>query len=194
MKMMREISFRSWAVMIPLTVLVSGLLSLVGRPQAQAGEPAYVGWKKCKMCHLKEWKSWAETPMGKALEVLKAGQKVDVKTKAKVDPQKDYSQDAACVKCHVTGLAKPGGYDPAKPEESLANVGCESCHGPGSAYQEVMKKKDYKRDDAIAAGMIVPDEKVCVTCHNKESPFFPGEFKFDKDKGIHEHVPLKNPH
>jgi hypothetical protein len=192
--MMQTISFRGSAAMIPVAVLVSGLLNLAARPQAQAAEPTFVGWQKCKMCHLKQWKSWAETPMGKALEELKPGQKVDEKTKAKLDPQKDHSQDAACVKCHVTGFGKPGGFDPAKPVDNLTNVGCESCHGPGSAYQEVMKKKDYKREEVIAAGLILPDQKVCETCHNKESPFFTGEFKFDKDKGIHEHVPLKNPH
>ena len=55
-------------------VLVLGALILGGAgTQAQAEEHAYIGAKKCKMCHLKEYNSWAETKMAKSFELLKPG-------------------------------------------------------------------------------------------------------------------------
>ena len=56
---------------------------------------------------------------------------------------------------------KPGGSTVThNGEGALVNVGCESCHGPGSAHVA----------DPEANGLIdleVPD-RVCVTCHNPE--------------------------
>ena len=57
----------------------------------------------------------------------------------------------------------------------LAGVGCESCHGPGSDYREIHKKKmlDFKRAEVKAAGQTYASkgDKVCEKCHNTDSPF-----------------------
>ena len=47
---------------------------------------------------------------------------------------------------------------------------CEACHGPGGDYKAMNVMKDKAL--AVAAGMIVPDEKTCLKCHNAESPTF----------------------
>ena len=39
----------------------------------------YVGDSKCKMCHIKEHKSWRKTRMGTAFTTLKPGEKADMK-------------------------------------------------------------------------------------------------------------------
>ena len=44
-----------------LTVLVAITLIVPLGGFLQADDHAYVGSKKCKTCHLKEWKSWSET-------------------------------------------------------------------------------------------------------------------------------------
>ena len=54
-------------------------------------------------------------------------------------------------------------------------VSCESCHGAGSAYKTATIMKDKAK--AIAAGLIIPDEKLCRKCHNPESPTYK-EFNF----------------
>ena len=51
--------------------------------------------------------------------------------------------------------------------EGLGAVGCESCHGPGADYKSMTVMKS--REAAVAAGCVVPNEKVCTTCHNVEA-------------------------
>jgi RecJ-like exonuclease len=130
----------------------------------------YVGDKKCKMCHTAEHASWLTTKHAKAWEALK--------------PEEQKKEE--CVSCHSTGKTVEGTL--------LTGVGCESCHGPGSAYkaQKTMKDKAL----ALAAGLIMPKKEVCMKCHNEKSPTFKG-FDFDKavkdPKGVHEKTATKEP-
>ena len=166
----------------------------------------FVGSAKCKKCHLAEHKSWEKLRHGNAFETLKPGQKAEEKTKFKLDPAKDYTKDAACVGCHTVGFGKPGGYqipadeEAAKKVKAMENVGCENCHGAGGSYlalhEEVMKsKRKYKQEEMVAAGLVIPDKAVCVTCHNEKSPTFdaskPFDFETKKKEGVHESTPLK---
>jgi len=137
----------------------------------------YVGNKKCIACHKNEYKSWRQNYHAKALDDLKPGVKAEAKTKANVDPAKDYSADASCLECHSTGYGRP-----AAKGADLGNVGCESCHGPGSKYRtmKIMNKKKYKEDPegqhklALEAGLIKPTDEVCIKCHNDRSPTWKG--------------------
>jgi len=85
----------------------------------------------------------------------------------------DPAKDAACVKCHDTafGVAAAQLAPTFKPGEG---VGCESCHGPGSDYKTMQVMKDVKagKVKAESVGLVIPDEKTCVKCHNSESPTF----------------------
>ena len=125
----------------------------------------YVGVNKCKMCHMKEYKAWAETKHAHALEGLKAAtaeqiQKMDEILKADV---KDHPETAdACVKCHVTGF-KAGGYPAADSVKTaaLAFVGCEVCHGPGSKHLAVPMSDKEGRKKAI----LHPTVETCQGCH-----------------------------
>lgn len=185
---------------------------VVGTLPAYAGEGGsytYVGSGACKKCHIKEHKSWAATKMGKAFETLKPGQAKEAKEKFKLDPNKDYSKDATCVKCHVTGHGKPGGYaipaegneQAAKDSAKLENVGCESCHGPGSEYikvfEEITKsKRKYKVDELYKVGLAKIEASTCTACHNKDGPTVdpakPFDYEKQKEEGLHERVPLKD--
>ena len=88
-----------------VSVMVS-VLAFIGAtylcPPASAQEHAYVGSTKCKMCHLKEHKSWADTKMAQAFDVLKPGERAEAKTAAGLDPDQDYTTDTTCLPCHVT--------------------------------------------------------------------------------------------
>lgn len=168
----------------------------------------YVGSKKCKMCHIKEHKSWAKTKMGQALDTLKPGSVAEVKKKFNLDPQKDYTTDPECIRCHTTGFGQPGGYVIAdagdkkavKHAKKLANVGCESCHGPGGKYVDLhkellMSKRKYTWEEMSAAGMRKVDVTTCRTCHNGEGPTTEKDHPFDfeqmRKKDAHENFPLK---
>ncbi len=166
----------------------------------------YVGSKKCKKCHSKQYKSWSTGRKAKALDTLMPGNASEAKGKSDLDSAKDYSADPACLKCHVTGFGKAGGYavpnagdkKAVRAAEALAGTGCESCHGPGSGYlelhEEIMKsKREYTSEEMHAAGMAKITEDTCKKCHSGEGPTTPAEpFDFDKMKEkLHEHFPLK---
>jgi len=167
---------------------------------AGAGEHEFIGSKKCKTCHMKQYKSWEKTTMSQAFELLKPGVRAEAKQAADLDPEKDYTSDADCLRCHVTGLGEAGGFVDAATSPTLAGVGCETCHGAGSTYTKKehmsLKNKKYKKADIVAAGMVDQvGEQLCVGCHNSDSPFFEGfDFEKQKDEGTHEHFPLKYEH
>jgi hypothetical protein len=135
----------------------------------------YIGADKCKMCHNKpatgdQYGKWAASLHAKALKSLASQQALDY---AKKNGIADPTKEAKCLKCHSTYDAAAanlrGGILPTE------GVSCETCHGPGSAYKAPTIMKNLAQ--AKQNGLIVPNEKVCLTCHNKENPFFK-EFNF----------------
>ena len=166
-----------------LTVILF-LFLLVHIPTGVAEQFQYVGNRKCIACHRAEFQSWQNEPHSRALDTLKPGTKADAKIRAKFDPKKDYTADASCLVCHSVGYGKP-----AAPGADLTNVGCESCHGPGSKYRSpaIMNKKKYQENRktqhkmAMEAGLTEPAEQVCTTCHNDDNPFSKG---FDYKKMV----------
>ena len=186
-----------------VTLLLSGMLIMLFISIASAESPTYLGAKKCKACHFKEFKSWEQTPMAMSFEDLKAGAKAEEKKKAGIDPNKDYTADKNCLKCHTTGYGKPGGFTTIADTPDLAGAQCESCHGPGSEYSQIMKKnKEYKLSEVKAAGLVIPseNEKSCMECHGADSPFnekVDAKYKFnfkERLKKTHEQLPKKYQH
>lgn len=169
----------------------------------QADEHAYIGSNKCKMCHIKEWKSWSETKMAKSFDNLKPGVRAEAKKEAGLDPEKDYTADPTCLPCHTTGYGKKGGFVDLATTPNLVGVGCEMCHGPGGTYTKKdymsLQNKEYKKADLVAVGL-VGDITItqCQGCHNADSPFVGDDYVFDfevkKKEGTHEKFPLKYQH
>lgn len=178
-------------------------MTLLAVPRSLGDEHAYVGSKTCRKCHIKEWRSWSETKMAKTFETLKPGVNAEAKKAAGLDPDKDYTQDETCIRCHVTGWGKPGGFTSIEETPDLAGVGCEMCHGPGGTYTQdgymTLQNKEYKKADLVAVGLMGEiTEPQCATCHNSESPFVGDDYVFDfeqrKTEGTHEKFPLKYEH
>jgi hypothetical protein len=162
---------KKWVVYTLLALLLFGL------PFIAYTADEYVGAKKCKLCHIKIYKSWEKTKHGTAFDTLSAGVAAEAKKKANLDPQKDYSSDPQCIDCHTTGnnVQFPG-------------IQCEVCHGAGKKYTAIgiMNKKLWKENPekqrklALDAGLIVkPDEALCNKCHNEKSPTYT-PFNFDE--------------
>jgi hypothetical protein len=144
----------------------------------QAAEFNYVGVKKCRSCHKKkdignQYKVWQEGKHSKAYEVLATEDAKKVGAKVGVDDPQTSDQ---CLKCHVTGYGLPAERF-GKKFDKAEGVGCESCHGPGSGYRK--KKVMIDHDLSVAKGLVEIDEKVCLQCHNDESPTFDPAKPFD---------------
>ena len=181
----------------------AAIVMVVSGAASASDEHAYIGSKNCKKCHIKQWKSWSETKMAQSFETLRPGQRAEQKTAAGLDPDKDYTTDPECVRCHTTGFGSEGGFVDEASTPDLMGVGCEVCHGAGGTYvaDEYMsiKNKDYKRADIEAVGSIFPPTNdQCVGCHNTDSPFVGDDYVFDfeqrKADGTHENTPLKYEH
>jgi hypothetical protein len=146
----------------------------------------YVGVGKCKTCHKKEssgqqFQIWEKSKHASAMKTLASKEALEIAAKKGI---KNPATDAQCTKCHSTFAAVDAKMLDPKTKLTLdEGVSCESCHGPGSEYKSSKTMKNH--DLAVKKGLIVPDEKVCKTCHNDKSPTFVSfDFKkyFDKIK------------
>jgi|CXWL01.1.fsa_nt_gi hypothetical protein len=165
---MRSFS-RAWRI----GVVVTGIAAFATSALAQT--PAahkYIGVEKCARCHKAEAKGnqygqWLKSQHAKAMQTLSTEKAIAIgKEKGLKTPP---AENDACVKCHSTGF----GADKALFEATFKpvdGVQCEACHGPGSDYKGMTVMKD--KAAAVTAGMLVPNEKTCVKCHNAESPTF----------------------
>ena len=178
---------KSSARFLALTIPVLALLVALALPSTATADNEYVGSKICKKCHLKQYKSWEATPMSQAFEILRPGNRAEAKTAAGLDVEKDYTTDATCLSCHTVGYGKPGGFVSETETPDRVGVGCESCHGAGSAFTvetvHSLKNKEFKQADVEAAGMIVAvGEQQCVACHNADNPNPTEPFDFEVAK------------
>ena len=172
-------------------LLAMFLAILVLQSYAQDGHK-YIGANKCKTCHKKakdgeQFKIWSESAHANAMKTLASDEAKKIAKKMGIA---DPAADAKCTKCHSTFASIDAKLLDAKTKLTLdEGVSCESCHGPGSDYKKKKIMKDEKL--AVAAGLIIPDEKTCTGCHNKKSPTFK-EFKFaDASKKIAHPIPKK---
>jgi len=166
---------------------------------ALAAEPHYVGAAQCKACHdkkgtVQQFSIWKDSKHAQAYEILGTEQAKKFASEAglKTDPQ----QAKECLECHVTGY---GGDSVLFAESFHAEDGvqCEACHGPGSDYKKlsVMSVSNYKKQPdvqhelALKAGLVIPDEGTCKSCHNERSPAYKGfDFTAYYEKIKHEYA------
>lgn len=120
-------------------------LQAVNTGVTSRSELKYVGNVECGSCHTEELAHWKKTGHAKAWATMKKTRQT-----ANLD----------CVPCHVTGFDRPGGPRTIRDLGPYVDVGCESCHGQGSAHSADPKVKlDYTTE--------VP-EKVCAECHRAQ--------------------------
>ncbi|MFH1337142.1 MAG: cytochrome c family protein [Candidatus Zixiibacteriota bacterium] len=149
----------------------------------------YIGTAKCKMCHNSEAKGkiydkWVSTGHANAYKTLLNEQSIAIAKKMSID---DASKSDKCLRCHVTGYKEPSA-DKYSMEEGVT---CEACHGPGSDYWTMKIMQDKKM--AMANGLVEPTEKLCVACHNTDSPTYK-PFKYaDAYKLVEHHAPKAAP-
>ncbi|MGH7272519.1 MAG: multiheme c-type cytochrome, partial [Polyangiaceae bacterium] len=111
-------------------------------PPLGPSDAAYVGINVCSSCHPGARRVWDKTKHAHAYATLSV-------------QFKEYNLE--CVSCHVTGYGKPGGSTVTH-VDSLENVQCEVCHGPGGKHVE--NPTDPTR--IIAS----PQAAQCLECHH----------------------------
>ena len=116
----------------------------------------YVGSEKCMSCHLTAAAVWKTSAHARAFTAL-------LTRNADADPK--------CISCHTIGFGEPSGYRREFGATQLVNVGCESCHGPGSLH--VLEKEG---GTSISFTFRPLDAGDCMKCHQGE---FSRPFKWD---------------
>jgi hypothetical protein len=86
----------------------------------------YAGGRTCVPCHGDISKGWETTNHAKAIESLKKTGQENL---------------TGCVKCHVTGYDKHGGFVDNDLTPEMAGVQCEACHGPGQNHVKMPNRK-----------------------------------------------------
>jgi hypothetical protein len=81
----------------------------------------FAGTENCLECHPTAGALWKKTSHAHAFSTL-------VSRNADADPN--------CIACHTVGFGSPSGYRREFAGKKLTEVGCESCHGPGSLHVE----------------------------------------------------------
>lgn len=110
--------------------------------------PKFAGTATCGMCHGDALETWKKSAHSHALKTLES---------------EKHGRDPDCVACHVVGVDNENGFRSRDLTPELADVNCESCHGPGN---------DHANDPAKFPLPKV-GEASCMKCHVKEqSPNF----------------------
>ncbi|MXY27503.1 hypothetical protein F4Y59_04990, partial [Candidatus Poribacteria bacterium] len=119
-------------------------------PFEQDDRNSYIGSQACQECHQKAFTQWSHSSHATAFNTLRT-------------VGREYYPE--CVTCHATGAGYESGYQIGNSDRKhLADVGCETCHGPGKQHVYTPLKNNIRGQ--------VP-EKVCMECHTPEhSPGF----------------------
>jgi len=149
----------------------------VPHPQLQSNGH-YVGSKECEDCHEESYDVWKKSGHARAFPTL-----------VNLDPPRNH--DPECISCHVMGwhptsyFPYEGGYQSVEKTPNLINVGCESCHGPGSGHVDAEGGSDLSLQQQMQKAVSVSkaeaadihSAKRCTTCHDGDnSP----DFDFEK--------------
>ncbi len=107
---------------------------------------------------------WLKDPHSQAMKSLSNQASLDY---AKKNGIADPTKEPSCLACHST-------YDQVDPKLRATilqseGVSCESCHGPGSSYKSPAVMKNVAQ--AKTMGLVIPDRKLCLKCHNDKNPF-----------------------
>ena len=108
----------------------------------------YVGTDKCIACHKTAAAVWATSTHAHAFASL-------MDRKADADPK--------CISCHTVGFGDTSGYRREFGADKLIDVGCESCHGPGSLHV-----REKQGDTSINFTFRPLDAGDCQQCHHGE--------------------------
>jgi hypothetical protein len=109
---------------------------------------SYIGSEHCLTCHPGAARAWQNSAHAHGWQTLIS---------------RDADADPNCIGCHSVGFGTPSGYRREFKSSKLVNIGCESCHGPGSQHvaQRAAGIADRDHFRTLGAGD-------CRKCHHGE--------------------------
>ncbi|MFP4657059.1 MAG: multiheme c-type cytochrome [Desulfonatronovibrionaceae bacterium] len=128
--------------------LTAVFFMVFGVPFSGGAQGDYVGTETCGDCHEYEYDNF--------MEYSKKPYSWEHITKMR--PKLKDSEFKECLECHTTGYER-GGFVSYEETPELADVGCETCHGPGEEHVET------GGDPAAIKGRISQED--CQRCHNE---------------------------
>jgi hypothetical protein len=126
------------------------------------GKPTYVGSEACRNCHRSAYKVWKETPHSHAYQTLVDARRPSLR-----------QHDGECIVCHTVGFGYTSGFTNEQQTPKLKNVGCESCHGPGSLHaknphnEEWQKRMNQPWRDKKNKDLAI--DFFCQSCHDTDN-------------------------
>lgn len=138
----------------------AGLREEMANQLPTATGATYVGSATCAACHISATAVWKQTRHGNAWATLE-----------KAEGSEKYPWPVThypdCVGCHVVGYQEQSGFVNPEQTPHLQDVGCESCHGPGSNHIA----------NPAAGGFVKQTMDQCMRCHTYEqTPAFAGDY------------------
>jgi len=141
--------------------------------------PVFVGAERCKKCHESAYEIWEKSGHAHAYKALLDPEKRN--------PPSNRQFDGECIVCHTTGFMYNSGYRNEKDTPKLINVGCESCHGPGSEHAKHPNNAQFRAELNPWKGNSKRIERdLCLKCHDSENDV---HWKFDKWKKVEHYNP-----
>ncbi len=141
-------SRKAVVVAIASLTIVALIGTLVAYAAAIPAEAKYVGTNKCRLCHLKEHRTWKATKHATNFDALKG----------------DEVKNPDCLKCHTTGYGQPGGFVSVEATPGLKGTGCEGCHGPASEHVKAAKASPKFPGENKKINKV--PQNACIQCHN----------------------------
>ncbi|HEY7312452.1 MAG TPA: multiheme c-type cytochrome [Gemmataceae bacterium] len=145
--------------------ILQALPPVAGLRNPGDGVPTYIGSEACGKCHVSAYEVWEKSDHSHAYKTL---------VKAHHPSLRQY--DGECIVCHTVGFGYNGGFTDDKKTAKLKNVGCESCHGPGSLHAKNPKDREWQQrmnqpwrgaKDANAKTRAI--DNFCMTCHDTDN-------------------------
>lgn len=155
---------------------------LVDFPRFRDEGVRFVGSSACAQCHAAIYREWKQTPHAQALPTLR---------------ERNYHWDPECIRCHVVGwdrtaddrwYVRDSSFRDPERTPFLGGVGCENCHGPGSAH--VADPWNRALFGPEGPNRRAPDPNACQRCHDAEnSVHFAARADWYRDQVDHSSVP-----
>ncbi len=131
------------------TVLEIAIRQFLGEDALTVLDPnRYHGAQVCATCHREAYLSWSLTHHAASFYAL---------VKAEADTKSD------CLRCHVTGVSEPGGFETFATTSWMADVGCEACHGRAGGHTGSSAPSEPNTESSARRARIL---ETCTGCHD----------------------------
>ncbi len=139
----------AWAGAADLSAQTAGRPGSKPEALQPPGVASFVGSKSCQECHVAEYENFkAYSKKARSFQSVQ-----------KMMHGLNEAELKKCYECHTTGYGKKGGFVSLEQTPLLAEVGCETCHGPGGLHVASQSAKDIRRKLS---------SRDCDACHNSE--------------------------